>query len=163
MEITRSSGRSTSSSLIDNVANLLMKQSLVDTPIEKIFGDTCKQLYAAGVAITRAQIGFRVLHPLFSSQTLTWKLGEEVEPNNYINHRDVGPWVRSPLYHLVANNIPHLRRHLVGEDAILDFEILHEFKEQGYTDYFAFVVPFIEIDDSKRLDEVVENSGMVGS
>lgn len=162
MAVTTQREYEKSNSLIDSVANSLMDQALLDTPIEKIFESTCLQLHAAGIPISRVQIGFRVLHPLFDAQTLTWKLGEKVERSNYITSRDPAPWQKSPLYYLVVNEIPYLRRHLVGEDSILDFDILKNLKEEGYTDYLAFIIPFSEQDPKIDAQER-ENPGIVGS
>ena len=60
--------------LVDSIADWLINQALTDAPIQEVFEKTCMQLHAAGVPVIRAQVGFRILHPLFDAQTLTWKL-----------------------------------------------------------------------------------------
>jgi len=150
-------------SLIDSVANSLISQALVDTPIEEIFEKTCKQLHAAGIPIARAQIGFKVLHPLFDAQTLTWKLNRKVERNDFIYSENRGPWRSSPMFYLIVNQISHMRRKLTGDEAILDFDILETLKTDGYTDYLAFIVPFSEKTVINKNAEELENSGIVGS
>ena len=146
--------------LIDSIADWLINQALADAPIHDLFEKTCMQLHAAGIPITRAQVGFRVLHPLFDAQTLTWKKGQEVELANYLSNRDASQWEASPLYHMVVNDIPHLRRHLVGEEAIVDFEIIKVLRDEGYTDYIAFLIAF-GMDEELKKDG--KNSGLVGS
>ncbi len=150
-------------SLIDSVANSLVSQALVDTPIEEIFEKTCKQLHAAGIPIARAQIGFKILHPLFDAQTLTWKLNQKVERNDFIYSENLDPWRKSPMFYLIVNQISHMRRKLTGEEAILDFEILEALKTDGYTDYLSFIVPFSEKTVINKHAEEQENSGIVGS
>jgi adenylate cyclase len=149
--------------LIDSVADSLVNQALVDTPIEEILEKTCMQLHAAGIPIARAQIGFKVLHPLFDAQTLTWKLNQKVERNDFIYSENRDPWRKSPMFYLVVNQISHMRRKLTGEEAILDFEILEALKTDGYTDYLAFLVPFSEKTVINKNAEELENSGIVGS
>ena len=61
------------------------------------------------------------------------------------------------LFHMIDHDVPHLRRRLTGDAAILDFELLHELREQGFTDYLAFAVQFNESDDP---DDV---HGIIGS
>ncbi len=149
-------------SLIDSVANWLVGQALIDVPIEELFEKTCIRLHAAGVPISRAQVGFRILHPLFDAQTITWKLNQEVERADYMTSRNPEPWRRSPLYYMVVNSLPHLRRKLVGNESMIDFDVLHTLKDDGYTDYLGFMVPFSEQVADKDT-EGNENSGIVGS
>ena len=150
------------SSLIDTVANWLVSQALIDTPIEALFEKTCIRLHAAGIPISRSQVGFRVLHPLFDAQTITWKLNQEVERADYMTSHNPKPWQRSPLYYMVVNSLPHLRRRLVGDENMVDFDVLHTLKDDGYTDYLGFMVPFSEQVADKD-HENVQNSGIVGS
>jgi adenylate cyclase len=49
---------------------------------------------------------------------------------------------QSPLFHMIESQIPFLRRRLTGDEALLDFPILEEFREQGITDYLGFMVGF---------------------
>lgn len=148
-------------SLVDSVANWLISQALKDSPMEDIFRNTCIRLHAAGIPIARAQVGFRILHPLFQSQTLTWRQNEAVEKNNYMHNIDRSAWYASPLYYMVQHDLPHFRRRLVGEEALLDFAILKEFRDQGHTDYVGFLIRFN--DDAGEHFEQAGNPGIVGS
>jgi adenylate cyclase len=68
--------------LIDSLADWLIGQALRDAPLETIYERTCKQLFAAGIPVTRGQVAFRVLHPLFNAQSLLWRKGQEIEATN---------------------------------------------------------------------------------
>lgn len=48
----------------------------------------------------------------------------------------------SPFFHMVENDIPFIRRNLVGEEALIDFPVLTELHNEGVTDYLAAHVPF---------------------
>ena len=70
---------STSSTvLVTAVTDWLMLQALGDAEIEDIFEGCCERLDASGVSITRAMVTFRTLHPLYASQLLFWRRGEDV-------------------------------------------------------------------------------------
>ncbi len=144
--------------LIDSLADWLVGQALGDAPLDQIYEGTCKQLYAAGVPVARGQVAFRVLHPLFDSQSLRWRLGEEIEAANYLHGADREEFERSPFFYLLENRIRYLRRHLTGDSAIIDFPILQEFHDQGFTDYFGFAISF---DENAASDTLAR--GLVGS
>lgn len=144
--------------LIDTLADWLVDQALGDAPLEAIFEGTCKRLYAAGIPITRSYVTFRTLHPLYQAQALVWKRDSGLELQSYPHDATPEQWQKSPFFHMVEHDIPLLRRHLTGESAILDFEILEELADQGYTDYLAFMVKF---DKSVETDAV--GGGIVGS
>lgn len=144
--------------LIDSLADWLVGQALRDAPLDSIYEGTCKQLYAAGVPVTRGQVAFKVLHPLFDAQSLRWRLGEEIEAVNYLHGEDRQEFERSPFSYLIENKIRYLRRRLTGDSAIIDFPILQEFRDQGFTDYFCFAVAF---DEDVASDTLAK--GLVGS
>ncbi len=143
--------------LIDTLADWLVDQSLGDAPLEEIFEGTCKRLYAAGIPVARCHVTFRVLHPLYQAQALHWERDRGLELQSYVHGHDQDAWLKSPMFHMVENDIPHLRRRLIGESAILDFELLGELAGREYTDYLAFKVSF----DGSAKREV--GGGIIGS
>lgn len=112
--------------LIDALADWLVDQSLGNEPLEAIFEGTCKRLYAAGIPVSRAHVTFRTLHPLYDAQALVWRRDSGLELQSFAHGATPQQWQRSPLFHMVSHDIPLLRRHLTGESAILDFEILDD-------------------------------------
>lgn len=144
--------------MIDSLADWLVDQSLGDTPLEEIFEGTCKRLYAAGIPIARSHVTFRVLHPLYQAQALNWRRDRGLEVQSYAHGGAQDQWLKSPLYHMIENRIPHFRRRLTGESAIRDFEFLEEMAGLGYTDYLAFLVRFDE-----SLHQEHAGGGIIGS
>jgi adenylate cyclase len=51
-------------------------------------------------------------------------------------------FLRSPIGHVMIHRLPVLRRRLTGETALMDFEVLEEFRALGGTDYIVFAVAF---------------------
>ena len=46
------------------------------------------------------------------------------------------------MNHMLSTQIPFLRRRLAGEEAWLDFPVCRDLREQGASDYVAWMVPF---------------------
>ncbi len=59
---------------------------------------------------------------------------------------------------MVENDVPHVRRRLTGDDALVDFEILETLRVDGTTDYLGYFVPF----RARRPGEIGPH-GVVGS
>ena len=143
--VSEHSGLSGGAGLIDEIADWLMSQALKEAEIRALFEGCCDRLRAAGFPLWRALLSFPTLHPLYASIWLTWyrdKAGVGIV-ESHLGYSSVSEDFRtSPFYHMTETRIPFLRRRLVGEEAILDFPILSEFRDNGATDYLAFLVPF---------------------
>ena len=102
----------------------------------------CKWLTKAGVPVKRGFLGFRTLHPLFTAVSVTWRAGKGVEiaAHPHGEGRASQTWRESPFQHLLQRREPFLRRQLRGDGARIDFPVLADLRDQGLTDYFAFVV-----------------------
>jgi adenylate cyclase len=68
--------------------------------------------------------------------------GLSVEKHRHVRDGEVDRFLKSPFYHLVKNDLPYLRRHIDRSEATPEFPIFEEFREQGITDYFAFMSKF---------------------
>ena len=132
--------------LIDEVTDWLMEQALKGSTLEDLLIGTLEGMIAAGLPIARANIGLRTLHPLFETLTYTWTaksgLVEELFPHG--NDETSEDWRLSPLRWLVDHRVPILRRRLAGPEAMLDFPLMEELAERGFTDYFGWLSIFDE-------------------
>ena len=101
----------TGASLIDAVADWLMAQALGGSDLERLVEGSCNRLRAAGVPLMRALVSYRTLHPLFDSVWLTWNRDQGIGSFE-MPHGRAGSEVfrQSPFFHLIANQIPFLRR-----------------------------------------------------
>jgi len=96
---------------------------------------------------------------LYAAEALNWKRDGGLELRSFAHGGDeLAQWQRSPLYHMIEHKLPQLRRRLTGESAILDFDLLEELADEGYTDYLAFLVRFNE-----SLDQDKVGGGIIGS
>lgn len=147
---------STLPTLVTDVSEWLADRSLTGATFGEVLEGCAKRLHAIGVPVSRLHISYQTLHPLFEGMGGTWRYqsGLELEEYEYIGggeYRD--RWIRSPLKYMLDNNVPFMRRKLVGEEALIDYPILEEFREDGVTEWIGFVVAFTD-------DQV---SGMIGS
>ncbi|MGI9319321.1 MAG: adenylate/guanylate cyclase domain-containing protein, partial [bacterium] len=132
------------SGLIDEIADWLMSQGLGETNVPDLFEQCCLRLRAAGLPIWRALLTYPTLHPLYASMWLTWRRDEGVGiTESLIGYTSIDQdFLESPFHHMTKTRIPFLRRRLIGDEAIADFPVLRTFRDQGATDYLAFLVPF---------------------
>ena len=130
-------------SLISEVEDWLVGKALSDANIAVMFESLCERLHALGMPLERASLSWPTLHPLFRSEQVFWRYGQGTNFEQYIHgstNNEV--WLQSPLYHVMVNKLPHLRRQLVGDGAMLDFPVLEDFHAQGFTDYLVTATIF---------------------
>ncbi|MEM1299420.1 MAG: adenylate/guanylate cyclase domain-containing protein [Pseudomonadota bacterium] len=148
-------------SLIADVEDWLVGKALGDPDIRALFEKLCDRLRATGIPLARASLSWPTLHPLFKSEQVFWWHGKGSELNQY-EHTN-GPteaWLNSPLYYAHKHRLSHLRRQLTGPDAMLDFPVLEDFRDQGYTDYLVTLTQFGIAD---VIDFAGRNTGLIAS
>lgn len=143
-----------STTLLDKVADWLTKSSLAGRDLESMVRGFCERLAAAGLPLVRVHISVSMLHPLYDAMGFTWERGRglEVEGFRKGTRSSSDRFISSPYYHLLSNNLDHLRRRIDPETPS-EFPIFDDLKALGVTDYIAYLQPFSE--DHTR--------GMIGS
>ena len=136
------------------IADWIMGAALRGADMAQLVEGTANRLLAAGVPLARAHVSFRTLHPSFESVSLVWHRGQGVSEHEFVHGASSATeWLQSTFAFMIDQRIGLLRRPLTGESALLDFPILHDLLAQGFTDYFAMIVPFdspnISIIDNK--------------
>ncbi|MEM1316772.1 MAG: adenylate/guanylate cyclase domain-containing protein, partial [Pseudomonadota bacterium] len=129
--------------IINEIGEWLIDQALSEPEIVSMFEALCNRLYAAGVPVTRARLTWPTLHPLFQAETILWKMGADTEFEQF-RHQDEASeqWLASPMHYMLERDLDMLRRNLDGPNELVDFPILEELREAGYTDYFLKSTPF---------------------
>jgi len=107
------------------------------------FDEYAWRLHATGLPVLRVTLHCGTLHPQFLGSAYVWWRTTAQTQEIMVVHEivDVVPYEEN----LVARvrNGETVRRRLVGPDAKLDFPILHDVKDQGGVEYFAFPVPSV--------------------
>ena len=128
-----------------------VRQGLLGAAASELFDGFCQRLVEAGLPLWRAYAAMRTLHPQWGGYGYTWQRElNAIEPAQY--GRGDGPnWLTSPFAYLLDqaradgeehNPWRHMRRHLTGREAQLDFPVLEELAAAGGSDYFAQIVRF---------------------
>ena len=132
--------------LFSEITDWLMLQALGEADVPSLFDGCCLRLRAAGFPLWRALLTYPTLHPLYASIWLTWHREKGVGiVEQLLGYSSTSEdFLQSPIHHMITTRIPFLRRRLVGDEAILDFPVLNDLRDQGSTDYLAFLVPFGE-------------------
>jgi adenylate cyclase len=125
------------------IVEWLANEALRDTEPAVLYDELCQRLRAIGMPVLRGHVAFRVLHPLYDASTMDWMAERGVVVENYRPEQGgEGGFMRSPLGHVLTHRLPVLRRRLTGETALIDFEVLEEFRAAGGTDYIVFAIAF---------------------
>ncbi len=133
-----------SQALVSHLAGWLMKQALRETDLEAITIGCCERLFATGIPLVRGYFAFPVLHPLHSAIGVTWLRGQGATLRGYA-HVPGGlsqQFLRSPHYYMLERELDIMRVRLEDCNATLDFSILDDLRQEGFTDYLAFTINF---------------------
>jgi adenylate cyclase len=125
-----------------DIIEWLAEEALLESEPATLYGKLCQRLRAVGIPVMRGHVTFRVLHPLYDASALTWNAAKGVVVEHFRPDQDQEPFLRSPVGHALTHRLPVFRRRLTGPTALLDFEVLEEFRALGGTDYLVFLVPF---------------------
>ena len=150
-------GLPASPSLLD-AARWVVESGIEDRAIEEMLSGLAERLLETGIPLTRMQIAFRLLHPLFDFLAATWTrdagavVSVSTNENAGVDRFEVTPYSR-----MVRDGALEFRRRIKsGENQ--EFPILDELAESGATDYFAQLTPF-----GSPTVEIWNASGMASS
>jgi adenylate cyclase len=128
---------------LDAIAAWLIGPARLIGSAPQAFDEYAWRLHAAGLPVLRVTMHCGTLHPQFLGSAYVW-------------WRTTAQTQEIMVVHEVVDVVPHeenlvarvrggetVRRRLVGPDARLDFPILHDVKDQGGVEYFAFPVPSV--------------------
>jgi len=124
--------------LITPIREWLIDSSLGNCDIVEMFEQMCLKILSVGIPISRARLFWPTLHPLFQAETVSWDTKSFAKLEQF-EHQDQesDAWIASPLKFMIDNDLEMFRRQLVGENALLDYDLLEELKESGYTDFLV--------------------------
>jgi adenylate cyclase len=126
----------------DRIADWIVRSGLEGAEESGLLRGFCERCNEAGLPIARALALIDTLHPVHEGRVFRWRDDGQAEPREDYGRTDQGEaaalWQRSPFYHLVQSGQEELRRRIgFGEEP--GFEAVQEIRDQGNTDYFAFV------------------------
>jgi adenylate cyclase len=120
----------------------LIEAGLANASVEAMFDGLCARLVAAGVPIARSFLSIGGLHPQRRAWSLTWRDGAITDIDDFAHVTMETPiWRDSPFRHMIETRTRRLHRPLTG-NAVLDYPILQEFRDLGFTDWMALLYGF---------------------
>ena len=146
----------TENTLITEIGEWLVDEALAKPDIIKMFDTVCQKLYGAGIPLARARLSWPTLHPLFKAETVLWRRGQEPELDRLMHqtHMPEG-YSASPMAFMIEHDVPVIRRNLDGPNKLIDFPILDDLIEEGYTDYLTIRTPFNNSNDLNNLSGII--------
>lgn len=109
---------------------------------DRILAALCDQVVAAGLPLDRANVFLTTLHPLYYGFMLAWTPEAGVSRHTAAHdQRASHAATRSPVVAVGAGE-RLIRRRLEGAAARIDYPILQELRDQGFTDYLATALEF---------------------
>ncbi len=125
------------------LSNWLIEQAFGDPDVVDVFVGLCERLVAIGVQVDRANLAWPILHPLFTAEAIVWHpgMGATLEMLAH-STADKADWKRSPLRHVVENDLSVFRRRLSDPKDRKGFPILERLGSEGMTDYVLFATRF---------------------
>jgi adenylate cyclase len=133
---------------IDRIADWIVRRGLEGASETDLLIKFCEECNAAGLPVARALVVIDTLHPVHEGTVFRWRNDnvEEDAATQYGRTTDgeaAASWQRSPFYHLLQTGGEELRRRISFGDPI-DFTVIQEMKDQGYTDNIIFVRRFAD-------------------
>ncbi len=125
--------------VIREITDWVVSQSLLDADMEKLFVGVCERLGRAGIALRRAHLAVRTLHPQVAAVSFRWWRGQAPE---LMSHRRTDEpsreWEQSPLKRLEDSGETELRIPMEAEDGPwAKYPLLVELRGCGITEYFG--------------------------
>jgi adenylate cyclase len=112
------------------------------TGLGEFLAELASRLIALGVPMLRVSITLNDFHPEVVGRSYAWNrvAGTEEVDRRYTPKRNEAYW-DSPI-RVIHEGATAVRRRLEGDDAVLDFQVTRELKDQGATDYAGMELAF---------------------
>jgi adenylate cyclase len=128
---------------LDAVHAWLIDAGLASTPTPELLDGFCQRLTAAGVPLARVWFSSTGLHPERRASTVVWQDGGIIDQQSFgYDQMQTPTWLDSPFRYMMDRREPRMRRRLLGPDAVLDFAVLRELRDGGFTDWLALFYGF---------------------
>ncbi len=145
--------RQVSETEVSALCTKLVQLGLEGAHFSNILEAFCIAANDMGIAIMRAHVTLRAIHPEFGSIAHRWERDEGTHMQQF-QHRSSPrqEWVQSPLYYLLEHDISELRQRLDDPQPYHDFPFFEELRARGATDYICFKTFFTKPERSLAVD-----------
>ncbi len=129
---------------VEGVEEFLALSALQSLPIHETVTGFAHHARAAGLSVARLMMGWRLLDPLYMSQSLTFTEASGLISERFRHGEAMASpaFLRSPVWHVLANNIDEMRQRIEGTNEAFEFPLFDDLRAEGYTDYLIAKVGF---------------------
>ncbi len=129
---------------VDRAVEWLMGGALPQRLPQYVMQELCERLADAGVSIERGMVYVATLHPNVLGRRFLWRRGApEVTVDEAGLVLEQQPDFNNSPIDTVMRDGRTLRAHIDGPESARDYPVYDEFREQGFTDYVAQPLAFI--------------------
>ncbi|CCQ73652.1 adenylate/guanylate cyclase domain-containing protein [Magnetospira sp. QH-2] len=127
----------------DPIDDWLYRYGWSASSVPELLTGLSQQLRAFDIPVGRARVTLRTLHPQAIGTSYTWVFGQEEVAEVRAPHEiiETDRYLKSP-YAKIFEDGSTIRRRLIGPDIQLDYNILPDLVDEGYTDYLALPIVF---------------------
>lgn len=127
-----------------HIVEWMIAGALASDEVAVSFEGLVRRLRDEGIAIDRAFMGHPTLHPLHTGAAFIWTREGGLARDTFDNDDDSenDDWIRSPVRHVIVNDVERMRRRLAGAARMLDFPMLETLSDEGMTDYLLLASRF---------------------
>jgi adenylate cyclase len=117
--------------------------------LAEVVGGLARQLTEGGLPLQRLYLGQRTIHPQLGAIGYLWNQGDHAVQMIEREHSVTtsAAYLTSPMRRLYEDGETVIRRRLVGPEAVIDFPVLQELRDNGATDYAIFG---LEMDENAK-------------
>ena len=130
--------------VVEDLEEYLSTAALKSAPLDELVGGFGARARDRGISLARLMVGYRLLNPMFKSQTVTWEpdTGCTMDMHRHGDAETSPDFIASPVYTLVHSDLFEIRRRIEGANAPFEYPILADLGTRGLTDYLAVKIPF---------------------
>jgi adenylate cyclase len=126
----------------DGLVDLIIRQAVEGGSLPALFAALCEHLLQAGLPVWRASLSMRAIDPIVTATSLQWHRDKGLGPPVRFGLADRLLYQRSPIAHVLDNDLPTARWRIETGEGCARFPILAELRAAGGTDYLMRIVGF---------------------
>jgi len=138
---------------VEGLEEFLALSALGNKPLHETVEGFVQRARDGGLSIARLMLGWRLLDPLYLSQSLICRPGVGVTAERFRHgEAQASPeYLRSPIAHILANDdMVELRQRIDGVNEPFPFAMMDDLRDEGFTDYRLSKIGFGELPVADR-------------
>lgn len=130
--------------VVDGLEEFLALSALQNQPTDETIEGFVRRARAGGLSVARLMVGWRLLDPLYMSQSVYWteETGIVLDRFRHGEAMSSEEFVRSPIWHVLRNDVEEMRQRIDGTNEPFEFALYDDLRREGFTDYVISKIGF---------------------